>query len=53
MLLPLCWAARKATGDARAEGDAETLVLVVHIGHQATSLGAIRYDLTHCCRVLC
>lgn len=53
MLLPLFWAMRKATGDARVEGDVETLVSVVHICHQATSLGAIRYDLTHCCRVLC
>ncbi|GIV86965.1 MAG: hypothetical protein KatS3mg054_0994 [Chloroflexus sp.] len=53
MLLPLLWATCKATGDARVAGNAETLVPVVHICHQATSLGAIRYDLTHCCRVLC
>ncbi len=39
ILLPLFWAVRKATGDARVEGDAETLVSVVHICHQATSPG--------------
>lgn len=42
MLLPLLWVTCKAIGDARVAGNAETLVPVVHICHQATSLGAIR-----------
>lgn len=55
MLLPLRWTACTIIGDARVEGNAETLPLVsiVHMYHQATSRVAIRGDLTLCCRELC